>query len=110
VVGRFSAAIGKPRGKITDRKTVTDSLPQLFAQADRHLARLDRLAKLLETTHPEFVLGYRNARLIVSQRGGQTAVAAASSEPAAAAPGQPMLPVLLPPPALTEEEVSAEAA
>jgi len=112
VIGRFSAAIGKPRGTIIDRKTATASLPLLFTRADKHLARLDRLAKLLEVTHSEFVLGYRNARLIVTKRGGQTAVVAAAASTAAPAVA-PIQPVLLPSPVADEfingEEVTEAA-
>ncbi len=64
----FSNAIGKPRAKINEGKTVTDSLPDLFAKADKHLERMDRLTKQLEVSFPEFVQGYRNARVIVDYR------------------------------------------
>jgi len=39
----------------------------------------ERLAKLLETTHHEFVLGYGNARLIVTGPGGKNAAASPSA-------------------------------
>jgi hypothetical protein len=108
-IEQFSRAIGKPRARIIERKNVTDHLPGFFTQADKHLARLDRLVKLLEMTHPDFVLGYKNARPIVTSRGSQS-VAAAS----AAAVSVPTQPVLLPTPVAGdfthEDEVDSNAA
>ena len=67
-VDAFSAAIGKPREAIIERRSLTQSLPELFAQADIHLARLDDLTEQLEPNFPAFVKDFRNARVIVNQR------------------------------------------
>jgi len=42
--GEFSRGIGRPRALIIARKEARQSLPELFALADTHLARMDRLS------------------------------------------------------------------
>ncbi len=68
-IDEFSAAIGKPREAIIERRSATQSLPELFAAADQHLARMDDLTDQLEGDFPEFVRDFRNTRVIVNRRG-----------------------------------------
>ncbi len=95
----FSNAIGKPRAKISERKTVTDSLPDLFAKADKHLEQMDRLTKQLEVSFAEFVQGYRNARIIVDYRTpGKKGEGENAAEVEGSETTEPMQPVVLPDP------------
>jgi hypothetical protein len=60
----FSERIGHPRHTINQRKTIRATLPELFAAADQHLAQMDRLANVLNRTHPEFATAYQTSRRI----------------------------------------------
>ena len=58
--------IGRPRAVIDARKRATSSLPTLMADADKHLAKLDRLADVLEEDYPDFAEGFRTSRKIIN--------------------------------------------
>ena len=60
----FSKAIGRPRNTIAKRRAATESIPDLFVEADAYLDRMDRLTLNLEPEHPKFVAAYNAARLI----------------------------------------------
>ena len=100
----FAAAIGKPREAIIERRSATQSLPELFAAADKHLARMDDLTDQLEARFPDFVKDFRNARVIVNRRGSHNG----GSEVEEAADAELTQPVVLPDPAGSGE--AAEAA
>ena len=59
--------IGTPRKAISERKTQTDLLPELFKESDDLLHRqMDPIAKTLLASNAEFVSDYFNARIIVN--------------------------------------------
>jgi len=60
----FSKAIGRPRSAIALKRTATESIPELFVEADAYLDRMDRLTLNLEQEHPSFVAAYKVARVI----------------------------------------------
>lgn len=60
----FSKASGLPRTTISLRAAATQTLKNLFLEADAYLDRMDRLSLNLEVDHPEFVLAYKASRLI----------------------------------------------
>jgi ABC-type transporter Mla subunit MlaD len=62
----FSELIGRPRAVIDARKRATSSLPTLMADADKYLAKLDRLADVLNEDYPEFAEGFRTSRKIIN--------------------------------------------
>lgn len=65
----YAAAVPKPRSAIAGRKTTKEQIKQLFKTADAILAeQMDRLIDDFATDNPEFVAGYRNARMIVDPR------------------------------------------
>lgn len=61
----FAEASGRPRSIITERKLARASLRKLFAEADRRLARIDRLTSLLSSRHAALVASYHASRKIV---------------------------------------------
>lgn len=67
----FSAAKPSPRVAISGRAAETATLPEAI-QAVRLLLRnrIDKLMTKFRHTHPEFVAGYRAARVIVDRPGG----------------------------------------
>jgi len=46
------------------KRTATESIQDLFVEADAYLDRMDRLSLNLELEHPEFVGAYKASRLI----------------------------------------------
>jgi hypothetical protein len=64
----FNASKEGPRQATTERMAQTESLPQLIREASEILrARIDRMVNLFRRTHPDFVAGYRGARVIVDR-------------------------------------------
>lgn len=60
----FSDLIGRPRLAISHRRAATLTMPELLAEADAYLDRLDRLSSLLERDFAPFVRTYRATRLV----------------------------------------------
>lgn len=66
----FTQLKAAPRSAIVAHSTSSASLPELLVIASRILReRIDKLTTKLRNTHPEFVAGYRAARMIVDRRG-----------------------------------------
>jgi hypothetical protein len=62
----FQAAKAKPRTTVVERSVQTESLSGLIREASNILRdQIDRLVNLLRRSNPEFVAGYRSARVIV---------------------------------------------
>jgi hypothetical protein len=77
----FSETIGRPRHVIREGAVARRSLADLFATADLHLARLDRLATVLEPSHPAFVAAYRAHRRVVNLAASREVANADGSSP-----------------------------
>jgi hypothetical protein len=65
LAGQFAVAMCRPKEMIQDRKFAHTSLTRLFAEADQHLARIDRLTSLLSAKQATFVEAYRASRRII---------------------------------------------
>lgn len=64
----FNASKEGPRQVTSERMAQTESLPQLIREASRILReRIDRMVNLFRRAHPDFVAGYRGARVIVDR-------------------------------------------
>ncbi|HEV2827690.1 MAG TPA: hypothetical protein VGW76_08790 [Pyrinomonadaceae bacterium] len=64
----FNAAKVQPRTVAANRKAQTESLPSLIRDASGLLRnQIDRLVNLSSRSHPDFVAGYRGARVIVNR-------------------------------------------
>jgi DNA repair exonuclease SbcCD ATPase subunit len=74
---RFNASKTNPRMKIGERSARGESLEALVRDNQEFLRKqIDRLVNLFSRTHPDFVAGYRKARVIVDR-----AATHASSKP-----------------------------
>lgn len=70
----FQAAKEKPRTAVVERTVQTGSLSSLIREAGNILRdRVDKMVNLFRRTDPEFVAGYRSARVIVDRRGSRPA-------------------------------------
>jgi hypothetical protein len=68
----FNAAKVQPRTAAANRKAQTESLPSLIRDASGLLRnQIDRLVNLSSRSHPDFVAGYRGARVIVDRAATQ---------------------------------------
>ena len=64
----FNASKEGPRQATTERMVQTESLPELIREASEILReRIDRMVNLFRRSHPDFVAGYRGARVIVDR-------------------------------------------
>lgn len=64
----FNARKEGPRQATSERMAQTESLPQLIREASEILReRIDRMANLFRRSHPDFVGGFRGARVIVDR-------------------------------------------
>lgn len=69
----FNDSKANPRAATIARKTQTESLPGLIRDASGMLRNeIDRLVNLFRRTNPDFVSGYRVARVIVDRGGRHT--------------------------------------
>lgn len=80
---RFNASKSNPRMAIAERSARGDSLEAQVRDAQDFLRnQIDRLVNLFRRSNPEFVAGYRNARVIVDRAATHsTAKPAASVKP-----------------------------
>jgi hypothetical protein len=64
----FNASKNEPRLATTERATQTETLPGLIRDASVMLRQeIDRLVNLFGRSHPNFVTGYRAARVIIDR-------------------------------------------
>jgi hypothetical protein len=64
----FNASKEGPRQATTERMVQTESLPELIREASEILReRIDRMVNLFRRSDPDFVAGYRGARVIVDR-------------------------------------------
>jgi hypothetical protein len=78
----FQAAKAKPRTAVVERSVQTQSLSSLLREAGNILRdQIDRLVNLFRRTHPEFVAGYRSARVVVDRVAGRAAPEATPPTP-----------------------------
>jgi len=64
----FNASREGPRQATTERMVQTESLPELIREANEILReQIDRMVNLFRRSHPDFVAGYRGARVIVDR-------------------------------------------
>jgi uncharacterized membrane protein len=67
-INTFNAAKLQPRTAVADRMAQTGSLPSLIRDASGLLRnQVDRMVNLFRRSHPNFVAGYRGARVIVDR-------------------------------------------
>lgn len=65
-ISQFKNIISIPRNKLVNRKGATQQLRTLFKNADEILKeQLDNLIANFEISHPAFVQGYQNSRMII---------------------------------------------
>ena len=65
---RFNASKTNPRMTIAERSARGESLEALVRDNQEFLRKqIDRLVNLFSRTHPDFVAGYRKARVIVDR-------------------------------------------
>lgn len=65
-ISQFKNIISIPRNKLVNRKGATQKLRTLFKEADEILKeQLDKLIANFEFSHPTFVQGYQNSRMII---------------------------------------------
>lgn len=77
----FDAGKAKPRAAVVERAVQTGTLPALARDLNNILRnKMDRLVNLFRRSHPEFVAGYRSARIIVD-RGGSHSPAKKPEDP-----------------------------
>jgi len=92
----FSQMLGRPRSTIALKRSATESIPDLFVEADAYLDRMDRLSLNLEPEHPEFVGAYKASRLIGAlpyrRKKNPAGVATETIPDAAPAPARPQTP------------------
>jgi hypothetical protein len=82
----FNAAKTKPREATAARKVQTESLPLMIQEALGLLRdRIDPMVNLFSRTNPEFVAGYRNARMIIDRAATRSTKAPSETKPE---PGQ----------------------
>ena len=85
----FDGAKSRPRSALVERGVQTQSLSTLIDEATNILrARLDRMVNLFRRTDPEFVQGYRRARVIVDRTGRRAAQSEEGTQPTLEAPPQ----------------------
>ena len=78
----FQAAKAKPRTAVVERSVQTKSLSSLIREGGNILRdQIDRLVNLFRRPHPEFVAGYRSARVIVDRVASQAAQPTPASPP-----------------------------
>ena len=78
---KFSAAVSKPRERITSRKSATERLAKEFRAAEKCLTEgLDLLVDQFEEDYPEFVAEFNNARVVVEGPTAKTVVELAQPE------------------------------
>lgn len=70
----YQAAKAKPRTAVVERSVQTESLSTLVRGTSSLLRdQIDRLVNLFKRTDPEFVAGYRSARVVVDRVAGHAA-------------------------------------
>jgi hypothetical protein len=78
----YQAAKAKPRTAVVERMVQTETLPTLVREASNILRdQIDKLVNLFRRTNPEFVAGYKSARVVVDRVAGQAARPANSNAP-----------------------------
>jgi hypothetical protein len=78
----FQATKEKPRMVTAERAVQTEAVATLIREASGILReQIDRLVNLFRRSNPEFVAGYRAARVIVDRKASHTTTKAAESAP-----------------------------
>jgi hypothetical protein len=78
----FQASKAKPRTAVVERSVQTESLSGLLREASNILRdQIDKMVNLFGRSNPEFVAGYRSARVIVDRAAGHAAPPANPTTP-----------------------------
>jgi hypothetical protein len=78
----YQAAKAKPRTAVVERSVQTESLSTLVRGTSNLLRdQIDRLVNLFKRTNPEFVAGYRSARVVVDRVAGHAAPKTVENSP-----------------------------
>ncbi len=78
----FNASKEGPRQATSERMAQTESLPQLIREGSEILReRIDRMVNLFRRSHPDFVAGYRGARVIVDRSASRRTTRPAAPPP-----------------------------
>lgn len=78
----YNASKETPRTATAERAAQTDLLPGLLRDGSDVLRnRIDRMVNLFQRTNPEFLAGYRSARVVFDRRGGHAAAKAPGTPP-----------------------------
>jgi hypothetical protein len=78
----FQTAKAKPRSAVVERSVQTGSVSSLMRETGNILRdQIDRLVNLFGRSNPEFVAGYRSARVIVDRTGRRPAPGATPPAP-----------------------------
>ena len=78
----FQATKEKPRTVTAERAVQTEAVAALIREASGILRdQIDRLVNLFRRSNPEFVAGYRGARVIVDRKASHTTAKTAESAP-----------------------------
>ena len=78
----FAAAKDQPRTETAERMAQTESLSNLIREANSILRnRIDRLVNLFRRLNPDFVAGYRGARVVVDRAASHTTAKTTGNPP-----------------------------
>ncbi len=78
----YQAAKARPRTAVVERMVQTETLPTLVRETNNILRdQIDKLVNLFRRTNPEFVAGYRSARVVVDRAASHAKPKAVDSQP-----------------------------
>ncbi len=78
----FQATKAKPRTAVAERMAQTESLPSLVRDGSNILRnQIDPLVNLFRRSNPDFVSGYRSARVIIDRAGSHASPKTLTSPP-----------------------------
>jgi hypothetical protein len=78
----YLTAKAKPRTAVVERMVQTETLPALVRETSNILRdQIDKLVNLFKRTNPEFVAGYKSARVVMDRVAGQAARPAETTQP-----------------------------
>ena len=78
----FNATKTSPRTRTAERKAQTESLGRQVRDLKKHLRHtIDSMVNLLRRMHPDFVAGYRAARVVIDRAATRTAAKPSTPAP-----------------------------
>lgn len=80
VITAFNEAISMPRAETSERIKATKTLEILFSEADLTISDLDIAVTSVKDEHPEFVRGYKAARVLVDISAGTILIKGSAKE------------------------------